>query len=127
MKTEHNYTYEIIEVDNQAKCMLVRYHMEGRPDVDVGMLMPVEGESLEATIHAYNPIPQVLRQETPLQAISVGRTGTGKQEIYTPDPPGTPGAVLTPGTPENTAAQLEEARIMALIQRVLVSMSEGTV
>ena len=50
------YTYEIISVDQQARCMEVVYTAEGYQTMDIGARLPYEGETLEAIVQMYAPV-----------------------------------------------------------------------
>lgn len=49
------YKFEIISVDEAARCMEVVYSAEGHETMHVGARLPFVGESLEAVIAAYTP------------------------------------------------------------------------
>jgi hypothetical protein len=51
-----NYTYEIINVDEAARCMEIVYRAEGFPVQHIGTRIPFEGESLEAVIRSSAPV-----------------------------------------------------------------------
>lgn len=51
-----NYTYEILSVDEDARCMEVSYKAEGFAPVIVGTGVPLEGELLEEVIRRFAPI-----------------------------------------------------------------------
>ena len=51
-----NYTYEILSVDEDARCMEVSYKAEGFAPVIVGTSVPLEGELLEEVIRRFAPI-----------------------------------------------------------------------
>ena len=51
-----NYTYEILSVDEDARCMEVSYKAEGFAPVIVGTSVPLEGELLEEVISRFAPI-----------------------------------------------------------------------
>ena len=77
------YNYEIIAVDQTARCMEVVYTAEGRQTVHIGARLPYEGEELEAVISMYSPVPYWLDQERAVQVLQVGTAGT----IVPPPPP----------------------------------------
>lgn len=51
-----SYTYEILSVDTDKRCMEVSYKAEGLPSVIVGTTLPFEGELLEEFIRRFAPI-----------------------------------------------------------------------
>jgi len=50
------YTYEIINVDEAARCMEVVYSSNNRQTLHIGTRLPYEGESVEEVIRAYAPV-----------------------------------------------------------------------
>ena len=70
------YTYQIIAVDEAARCMEVVYSSEGRQTLHIGARLPYEGESLEAVIQMYAPVAYWREQETAVVVPQVGITGT---------------------------------------------------
>jgi hypothetical protein len=86
------YTYEIIAVDEAARCMEVVYSAEGHQTMHIGARLPFEGESLESVIKAFAPIPLWTALKTPVLTPIVGTIGT-----IAPEPPvGIPVTVLAP-------------------------------
>jgi len=49
------YTYEIVLVDEAARCMEVVYSAEGHQTMRIGARLPFDGESLESVIKAFAP------------------------------------------------------------------------
>lgn len=70
------YTYEIIAVDEQARCMEIVYQSEGRKTMHIGARLPYENETLEAIIEMYSPVNYWLEQEYVVQVPVVGTSGT---------------------------------------------------
>lgn len=70
------YTYEIIKVDEAARAMEVVYSAEGHQTMHIGTRLPFEGESLEAVIQMYAPVPLWIELATPVVAPTVGLSGT---------------------------------------------------
>lgn len=50
------YSYEVIKVDQAARCMEVVYTSPGNPTMHIGARLPFEGETLESVIAMYAPI-----------------------------------------------------------------------
>ena len=73
---EITYTYEIVNVDEAARCMEVVYSSEGRQTIHVGARLPYEGELLEDVIKAFAPVPFWREQEMPVVVPQVGLSGT---------------------------------------------------
>jgi hypothetical protein len=69
------YSYEIISVDQDARCMEVVYSSSGRPTQHIGARLPFEGESLEAVIRMFAPVPYWSELESSVVAPSVGVSG----------------------------------------------------
>jgi hypothetical protein len=76
------YTYEIVSVDEAARCMEVVYAAEGHPTMHIGARLPYEGESLEGVVAMFAPVRYWEELKLPLAVPQVGATG----EI-TPEPP----------------------------------------
>lgn len=70
------YTYEIVSVDQAARCMEIVYSSEGRQSMHIGARLPFEGESLESVVEMYSPVALWLAQEAPVIVPVVGTTGT---------------------------------------------------
>ncbi len=67
------YTYEIISVNAQARCMEIVYNATGYPTMHIGARLPYEGEELEAIIRMYAPVRY---WEELTQAVVVPEVGT---------------------------------------------------
>lgn len=50
------YSYEIIHVDAEAKCMEIVYKAEGHPTMHIGARLPYVGEDLEGVVQMYAPL-----------------------------------------------------------------------
>jgi hypothetical protein len=70
-----NFNYEIISVDEQARCMEVIYTAEGHPTQHIGARLPYEGEPLEAVIRMYAPIGHWEQLKLTVSIPSVGASG----------------------------------------------------
>ena len=51
-----NYNYEIISVNESARCMEISYTAEGHPTQHIGARLPYEGETLETVVRIYSPV-----------------------------------------------------------------------
>lgn len=69
------YSYEIINVDEQARCMEVVYTAEGHQTLNIGARLPFVGENLEDVIYMYAPIRFWEEQQTPVVVPAVGIRG----------------------------------------------------
>lgn len=97
------YTYEIIAVDEAARCMEVIYSAEGHQTMRIGTRLPFAGEALEDVIKAFAPVPLWEEQAKAVVAPAVGVFGTitpptilEGEDAVQPTPPssGIPQAVL---------------------------------
>jgi hypothetical protein len=70
------YTYEIVSVDAQARCMEVVYTAEGHPTMHVGARLPYEGEAVETVIAMFAPVRYWEELKAPVSVPQVGQTGT---------------------------------------------------
>ena len=69
------YTYEIISVDEAARCMEVVYSSQGRQTMHIGARLPFEGETLEAVVAMYSPVEYWKQQEAAVVIPAVGTKG----------------------------------------------------
>ena len=69
------YTYEIINVDPQARCMEIVYRSEGRQTMHIGARLPYQGETLETIVQMYAPIAYWQEQEAQVIVPEVGAAG----------------------------------------------------
>ena len=70
------YTYEIIKVDEAARCMEVVYSSAGRQTTHIGARLPYQGESLEAIIQMYAPVAYWREEEATVVAPAIGVGGS---------------------------------------------------
>lgn len=70
------YTFEIIAVNEAARCMEVVYRADGHQTMHMGARLPFEGESLEAVIQMYAPIAYWEEQARAVVVPVVGTTGS---------------------------------------------------
>jgi hypothetical protein len=70
------YTYEVISVDQAARCMEVVYSATGHQTLHIGTRLPYEGESLQSVIEQYAPVAYWLEQQKPVLVPVVGEKGT---------------------------------------------------
>lgn len=70
------YKFEIIAVDEAARCMEVIYTADGYPDMHIGARLPFADEQLEAVISMYAPIGNWLEMSKSVQVPVVGTSGT---------------------------------------------------
>lgn len=80
MKT-YNYTYEIINVDESAKCMDVVYSCDGFNEVTVGVRLPFDGENIEDVIESASPVPMWEESTVSRVVPTVGQKGTKSVEV----------------------------------------------
>lgn len=77
------YTYSIVNVDQQARCMEIVYESPGRQTMHIGARMPYAGETIEAIVRMYEPVAYWLEQEAELEVVQPGTSGS----ISPPAPP----------------------------------------
>ena len=94
------YSYEIISVDEAARCMEIVYTAEGRKTMHIGARLPYEGEELEAVISIYSPVVYWLEQEMTVQVPQVGASGT-----IVPPPPHVEEVIVVETQPPVEGAQ----------------------
>lgn len=70
-----NYTYEIISVDEQARCMEIVYRADGHPTQHVGARLPYQGEALIDVVSMYAPVAYWQSLIAPVSVPSVGTMG----------------------------------------------------
>lgn len=70
------YAYEIISVDQAARCMEVVYTSEGNPTMHIGARLPYEGETVEAIVGMYAPVRYWEELKTPMVPVDAGQSGT---------------------------------------------------
>lgn len=70
------YTYEVIKVDEAARCMEVVYSAEGHPTMHIGARLPYAGETLEEIIAMYSPVAYWEERQRQVVLPAVGATGT---------------------------------------------------
>lgn len=51
-----SYKFEVVSVDESARCMEVVYTADGKPTMRISARLPYEGESLEAIVRMYAPL-----------------------------------------------------------------------
>lgn len=78
------YTYEIIKVDEAARCMEVVYTSEGNPTMHIGARLPYEGETVEDIVAMYAPVRYWEELKTPTIAVSAGQSGTISSTFISP-------------------------------------------
>jgi hypothetical protein len=83
------YTYEIISVNEQARCMEIVYNAAGYPTMHIGARLPYEGETLEAIVRMYAPVRFWEEAKQSVIVPTVGTSGTMA-------PPPTPAPVTAP-------------------------------
>jgi hypothetical protein len=72
------YTYEIVKVDEAARCMEVVYSATGHQTMHIGARLPFVGESLKAVIEMFAPVAYWEQQAMPVMLPEIGATGTVK-------------------------------------------------
>jgi hypothetical protein len=70
------YTYTIVKVDAEARCMEVVYSAAGHQTMHIGARLPYSGETLEDIISMYAPVAYWEEQKRQVVVPDVGLTGT---------------------------------------------------
>jgi hypothetical protein len=91
------YKYQIINVNEQARCMEVVYSSEGRQTMHIGARLPYEGEQLEDVIKMFAPVQLWIESEKLVVPPEVGLSG---QIVLVPEE-----QILQPDQPTQTGAQ----------------------
>jgi hypothetical protein len=98
------YTYQIVNVDEQARCMEVVYASEGRQTMHIGARLPYEGEQLEDVIKVFAPVRLWEEAEMSVIVPEVGLSGeivlVPQEVVSVPEE-----LMLPPDQPMQTGAQ----------------------
>lgn len=70
------YSFEIIAVDEAARCMEIVYTAEGHQTMHIGARLPYEGETLEDIVRMYEPVRYWEEQQLAVVVPQVGVSGT---------------------------------------------------
>lgn len=70
------YTYEIVSVNETARCMEVVYSSDGLQTMHIGARLPFEGERLESVIDIFSPVAYWRAEQTPVTVPAVGTKGS---------------------------------------------------
>lgn len=77
------YTYEVIFVDEQNKCMEVKYTCDGYKEISVGVPLPTTNQLIEEVIGTYAPLSFWLdTEEKTYLKVCVGDSGSIKTETF---------------------------------------------
>lgn len=87
------YAYEIIKVDEAARCMEIVYSAAGHQTMYIGARLPYEGETLEQIVAMHSPVAYWEEQARPVVLPQVGSSGTVAP--VTPGPADAPSAPVT--------------------------------
>jgi hypothetical protein len=79
------YSYEIIAVDQTARCMEIIYTANGHQTMHIGARLPYEGETVEDIVRMYEPVRYWEEQQLAVVVPQVGATGT-LDPLPTPEP-----------------------------------------
>lgn len=69
------YTYEVVSVDSDARCMEIVYSSPGQQSLHVGARLPYEGETLDQIAAMYAPLGVWVDAVRPVVLPQVGATG----------------------------------------------------
>lgn len=70
------YTYQIVNVDEAARCMEIVYSADGHQTMHIGARLPYVGETLEAVVAMYSPVAYWEEKARPVVLPQVGASGT---------------------------------------------------
>jgi Phage tail assembly chaperone protein len=73
--TDITYTYEIIAVDENARCMEIVYTSPTHGVMHVGARLPFEGETVEQVVVMFSPVREWRQREMAVVAPDVGVSG----------------------------------------------------
>lgn len=76
------YAYEIVSVNEAARCMEVVYTSEGHQTMHISARLPFEGEQLEAVIKMFAPVALWIELAAPVTVPQVGTRGTVAPVMY---------------------------------------------
>ena len=76
IRMTYTYTYQVVSVNADARCMEVRFETPGKPPVNVGVRLPSPGENLGDVINAYAPTAYWDELARPVVLPEVGATGS---------------------------------------------------
>lgn len=80
------YNYEIIAVDEAARCMEVVYTSETHGVMHVGARLPFDGETLEQIISMFSPVQEWRLRALPVVVPEVGTSGQLTDVEFVPEP-----------------------------------------
>ena len=70
-----NFTYKIVRVDEENRCMDIVYEADGYPTQYIGARLPYEDEEIETVIRMYAPVPYWLETQRVFSVPEVGISG----------------------------------------------------
>jgi hypothetical protein len=70
-----NYNYEIVSVNEQARCMEIAYTAPNHPTQHIGARLPYEGETLETVVRIYSPVNYWEEIQKSVSIPTVGTSG----------------------------------------------------
>lgn len=122
-----NYTYEIINVDEQTRTMEVVYESPEHGVHHVSARLPYEGEALESVIEMFSPVYDWLEKSKPVASVQTGLKGSKTFDNTTPPLDEDPYQTLLDSLPLNrveSVKTLEELPLSNLrVERVYNSLN----
>lgn len=70
------YSYEIIAVNEAARCMEIVYTADGRQTMHIGARLPYQGETVEQIVRMYEPVRYWEEQQLAVVVPQIGASGT---------------------------------------------------
>lgn len=121
-----NYTYEIVSVDAQARCMEIVYRANGLPEQRIGGRLPYEGEALDGVVHMYAPVAYWESLQASVVVPAVGTTGTAPQVPTSSEPLLMPEQIQAAKNAEMSAQIQFEKRVAKVLVKFGVLQSDPT-
>lgn len=70
------YSYEVVAVNESARCMEIVYTADGHETMRIGARLPYDGETLEQVVRMYEPVNYWLEKIAVVVPPQVGASGT---------------------------------------------------
>lgn len=70
------YSFQIVAVDQAARCMEIVYTADGHQTMHIGARLPYQGETVEQVVRMYEPVRYWEEQQLAVVVPQVGDSGT---------------------------------------------------
>jgi hypothetical protein len=84
--TKITYTYEIVAVNEAARCMEIVYSSPGRQTYHIGARLPYDGEATEDIVRMYAPVANWREADMGVSLPQVGASGEMQDGVNQDDP-----------------------------------------